>query len=156
MNAALVGLLLAQTSPGVSGDEARAVLVKLDTLARKVLTMPAPRGSVVTVKGAKPLTRVEIARAYQSLAATFEPKFKIAPKPVPFEPTRIRATNSTDRALLTSLVRGGWVAPFGPLATGRVDSLQPREFGDATAFFILRLMELTQTPSSKWSPMLHL
>lgn len=155
MNAVFASLMLLQSPTGVTGDEARTILLKLDTLARKILSMPAPKSNPIQLSGKKPLSRIEIAKAFRSMVTTFEPKFKIAPRAIRFEKDRIRANTAVDREIFANLVSGGWIAPYGPLTSGRADSLQPREFGDATAFLVLRLMELTQTPSSKWSPMLH-
>ncbi len=153
MTTLVISFLLQQTTVGVTGTEVNAVLAKFDKVARKVVGLSG--STSLKSNGSKAATRFEICSDLWAIAQACEPKFKISPKAIAFEKSRIRSSNTQELALYTKMIRGGWIAPIGPLATNRLDSLTTREFGDALGYFALRLMELTQTPKTKWSPYLH-
>jgi len=78
---------------------------------------------------------------------------RFVPQPVKYEANVFKVGQGA-KAPLTKLVSWGFVAPYGPLATGPKTTITVKEFGDAVGFFISRMSEVTHTPSSRWSPYL--
>lgn len=84
-----------------------------------------------------------------------EPAIKLVPRPVVFDAKLLKAGSPGSKTALLKLVKWGFVAPVGPLATGPTANMTPREFGDAVGFFLARLTDVTHMPSIKWSPYLQ-
>jgi len=105
-------------------------------------------------EGDKPVSREAIVASFAALVNVASPKIKLEPMPVSFDAKRVKLGGSAKSSILT-LIRDGYVAPFGPLATNKANELSAAEFGDALGHLLLRISDLTHTPSTRWSPMLQ-
>jgi hypothetical protein len=98
-------------------------------------------------------TREHIVREFDRLFELARPHFKFTPNQVRFDATMLNI-GAAERPALEKLIGWGAVAKVGPLATSPTPGLTPREYGDALGFMLLRIADLTHTPSSRWSPYL--
>lgn len=145
---------VATSSAPVTQAEAAAVLGKLERAFRTVLSVPG-NGKSSLSPDRTPVTRALIIAEFDRLVLIAEPSFKIAPRPVKFDSARFSVKDAAAKVRLTKLVKGGYVAKIGPLATGPRDTLTTAEFGDAVGFLLARVSEVSTMPSTKWTPYLQ-
>ncbi|RYG32216.1 hypothetical protein EON81_21160 [bacterium] len=138
----------------VTRAEAAAVLGKLERAFRTVLSVPSS-GRSTLMPDRTPVTRAAVLAEFDRLVKVAEPAFKVTPRPVKFDSKRFTVKDTTALARLSNLVKGGYVAKIGPLATGARDTLTTAEFGDAVGFLLARVSEASTMPSTKWTPYLQ-
>lgn len=81
-----------------------------------------------------------------------EPKAKIGFPPVKVDTKRWPA-DPVRRDKLVRLVRGGYLAPFGPVVMAKPASrLRAADWGDAYAYALARCAERLHVPSPKYTP----
>jgi hypothetical protein len=135
----------------VTQSEVAETAGKTETIFRTVLKLPAGRPNFA--QGAKAATRTQILASFWTLYSLAKPKFTFSLPPVTYDPKRLTSEFKGDqRKHLESLIRDGFVAPYGPLSTGTRTGLTITEYGDALGMFIARTMERTHMPSTAWSP----
>lgn len=157
----------------VTGSEARAVFIRMESVMRTVLKMNASSpaashsgavsrsgvasksGAVSISGGSQPVRRDQIVAEMTRQYDLIRPKVKFTPKAVPFDSGVLNMHPPKQKANLEMLIRLGAIAKVGPLATNRTDTITVPEFGDAVGFFMSRMAEITHQPSSKWSPWLR-
>jgi hypothetical protein len=144
---------VAATSAPVTQAEAKTAFTKAERVLRAALNLPA-KGSSPLTAGPRPVTRAQVVGEFNRLYKMVLPSAKLTPRPVKFDQARLRMTGAS-RADLVKLVRLGAIAPIGPVAAGRKDSLTVAEFGDALGYFLVRMAEITHMPSRKWTPALQ-
>lgn len=155
---ALTVVLGNQVGTQVTVQELGLSLAKTDSIFRKVLKLGGRMSAQTTVTGKadRVATRIQIVDGFSRMVALAKPKFTISLPTVKYDPKRIAPEFKGDtRKRLELLIRDGFVAPYGPLATGKRIGLTVQEFGDALGMLITRTMELTHMPSSDWSPYLQ-
>lgn len=139
----------------VSQAEVRAVFIRVNKILSDSELVKRPVGDPFIPDHKTPATRsqivAELSRVYQSAS----PSFKVSLRPVKVDLKAIRVPDAATRRRLTTLIAAGTVARYGPLASGPGPGLTTSEFGDALGFFLARISELTNMPSSKWTPYLH-
>jgi hypothetical protein len=96
------------------------------------------------------LVVAELSQEYDLLS----PKAKYTPLPVSYDPSVLKIA-AAERTSLERLIRLGFVARVGPLATGPTDTITPHDLGDAVGFFMCRIAQITYLPDPKWSPMIQ-
>lgn len=139
----------------VTQGEVRGTLLTTEKHFRTVLKMPPPKPSGKMLGDGDPTTRTFIIQRFAVFVETFRPKFKIRPRPLSVDLKRLGSFPEPVRNKLVALIRGGFVAPFGPLATGKEERMTLKEYGDALGFLITRIAEVTHMPSPKFSPYLQ-
>ena len=147
----LAGPALAQDS-AVTQAEAAKVFSQVGAALHEVAGAKAPHGS----KGAKTVaSRAYLVQGLYSLFTAARPKFSFTPMNLAAVPKAVKWTGvkAADKEL-RDLIAWGCVAPVGPLATGKAPGLSCEQFGDAVGMLVVRLSDLTHTPSSRWSPYL--
>ncbi|CAN5656432.1 hypothetical protein BH11ARM2_BH11ARM2_30170 [soil metagenome] len=142
------------TDSPVTRAEAAAVLGKLERAFRSVLSVP-PKGKSNLVPDRTPITRSAIISEFDRLVVIAEPSFKVTTRPVKYDAARFTIKDASAKSQLGKLVKGGYVARIGPLATGSKDTLTTAEFGDAVGFLLARVSEASTMPSTKWTPYLQ-
>jgi len=133
----------------VTKAEAAAVFSRVEAAIRSALSLA--KGQSTYAKGASPIAKAEVLAAFAKWRDIAEPKFKIRPRPVAYDAARLQSNDPQ----LKKLIAQGFVAKIGPLATVKGTTLKPSELGDAIGFFLARLSEHTQTPSTKFTPYLR-
>jgi hypothetical protein len=138
----------------VRTGEVAVTIHRTDAIFRTVLKLP-PGKPPAKPKDAV-ASRKEILDGFWRLYSTAKPKFVFTLMPVQFDEKRIAPEyKGEDRVRLSTLIRGGFVAPYGPLSTGTRAGLTIEEYGDALGQVISRAMEYTHTPSRQYSPYLQ-
>lgn len=99
-----------------------------------------------------PASRAEIILALDKAFEQLRPQFKFTPRMVKYDATLLRPVDPAASKPLAKLVSWGCISRLGPLATNPTPMIGPAEFGEALGFMLVRLSELTHTPSSKWTP----
>ncbi len=139
----------------VTVNEFREVFYRLEEAMRKSL------GGGAVIKPAKinpdaPVNRETIILKMNALVERARPLFKFTPLPIGFEVNRLAVPpTSSARKPLEALVRGGFIARVGPLATSKRNTLAVNEFVDAVGYFFTRIGELTHMPDAKFSPSIN-
>jgi hypothetical protein len=142
-----------ETSP-VTQSEASAVFVRARNVINVARIAKIPTKTKLGSSN-QLITRDMVILEMARLLKESEPAIKLVPRPVVFNATLLKAGSPGSKSALLKLVKWGFVAPVGPLATGPTANLTPREFGDAVGFFLARLTDVTHMPSIKWSPYLQ-
>ncbi|HRI42654.1 MAG TPA: hypothetical protein PLL78_01040 [Fimbriimonadaceae bacterium] len=138
----------------VRTGELAVTIQRTDTIFRTVLKLPAP--SPPTKPKDEVASRLQILEGFWRLYSTAKPKFVFTLTPVKFDAKRLSSVfKGVARERLVTLIQGGFVAPYGPLATGTRSVLTLEEYGDALGHLIARAMERTHTPSRQYSPYLQ-
>jgi hypothetical protein len=142
-----------ETTAPVTSMESAEALAQAEKIVKQMLQQMAP-----SVFGpdpsTKPTSREQIVAGFAKLVSVAKPAMKVDPMPVKFDEKRVKIGSSAKKALL-DLIRNGYVAPFGPLATNPSNTLTPAEYGDALGQLLCRISELTHTPSIRWTPILQ-
>lgn len=152
----LAGVAWGQQPQGaVTRQEATAVFKRVAT-ALRIFTGGRVKSFAPAFQPTGVLTRTELVKEFDRVFETAKPYFKFAPRPVKFDARVFSVKDADARKKLDKLVLWGCVARIGPVATAPKDELALAEFGDAVGFLLVRIAELTHTPSSKWTPaMMH-
>lgn len=136
----------------VTCDEARTTFMRVETILRKALALPAQTAPVSIPAGKSPVSRAQVVGEFSRIYDVVRPKAKLSPAAVAFDASLIKMSDAKQRANIEKLIRLGAVAKVGPLAVGPSDSLTVPEFGDAIGFFMARMAFITHMPSNKWTP----
>lgn len=136
----------------VTRAEAHAVFVRADRLCARILKTRPNQWKVPFKPEASSVSRDEVLLALDGLVNSCSDQFKYRPRDAKFDAKRIRPTKF--EAKVNDLIRRGFVSPYGPLTTGKTDTLTLEEFGDAIAFALVGIADRTHTPSQKFSPAL--
>ncbi len=130
---------VANAAAPVTREEARATFVRLAAVADRAIggKRPAYACGVPASSGAIPAS--ETVAEFARLTDRYAGAFRLVP---------IAATGLKGAARAKALRM--WSAN-GPVALGR-PTLTVREFGDAAGYFLVRLGDLTHTPSHRFSP----
>ena len=139
---------LPPTEAPVTKTEAATVFTKVESSIRSALKMP--KANSAYAKGDTAISKAEVLQAFEKWRKVAEPKFQIRPRTV-----RTQVPLQSTEPLLAKLVAQGFVAKNGPIAPAKGTTLKPAELGDAIGFFLARLSEHTQTPSTKFTPYLR-
>jgi len=144
---------LADNSP-VTQKETRAAFTRLEDMIRTVVDISGPVDGSDIPDNNSAVTRDQVISEFTRLYHLAEPKYKVTPKKVTYDEKRFNVSDA-QRDNLKLLVGMGCVGKFSPLATSKGSSLSIKELGDAIGFFIARIADMTNLPSSKWTPYLH-
>lgn len=115
----------------------------------------------LSIKGKNPVklqvvpgtvTRNEVVQAIQVLVSSTESFYKRSPKKAVYDRNRIRT--DFDQSKFGKLIDEGFISPYGPLTTGKVDQLTTKQFGEAVGQVLVRVADLCHLPSRKFSPFL--
>ncbi|MCB8932263.1 MAG: hypothetical protein M9921_08365 [Fimbriimonadaceae bacterium] len=152
---ASVAMGVQQPQGPVTRPEATAVFKRVGT-ALSIFTGGKAKPFAPKFAPTGVLTRTELVREFDRVFEAAKPYFKYTPRPVKFDAAVFSIKDEDARNKLDKLVKWGCVARIGPVATAPKDELALAEFGDAVGFLLIRIAELTHTPSSKWTPaMMH-
>ncbi len=149
------GKPIAVSAAPVSEHEARLSIERLEKLLVKVLGPLKGQARSKVPDSTNPVSRIVVAQELTRLKSATTTYFRISMGPVRVDETRILGSNAREREMLASLLKGGFISEFGPIASGPKSTLTTTQFGDAIGFFVTRLMEFCHMPLSKWSPTLH-
>ena len=145
---------LAHAQEAVTIAEMSSTLIKTEGIFRTVLKLPAKTTLASSNKATA--TRAQIVDGFFALFTVAKPKFTMSLPAVPYDPKRLSADIKGEaRQRLERLIREGFIAPYGPLATSKGSGLTISEYGDALGQVIARTMERTHLPSTAWSPYLQ-
>lgn len=137
----------------VTQAEARSTAKRMEGSLRDILSIKTfPPTQLVAAS--KPVTREMVVADFARLYQAVRPTVKLTPVPVKFSESRFRVSAKL-KPELSRLVKLGFVAPYGPLATSKKATLSVAEYGDAVGFFLSRVAEVTHMPSRKWTPALQ-
>lgn len=138
----------------VTVAEMSSTLAKTEDIFRTVLKLPV---KTTLASGNKATaTRAQIIDGFFSLYTVAKPKFTMSLPAVTYDQKRLSADiKGETRQRLERLIREGFIAPYGPLATSKGNGLTVSEYGDALGQVIARTMERTHLPSTAWSPYLQ-
>lgn len=139
----------------VTEAEAKKTFARVESLIRTVIGPLKFSGPTNIGATAKPIDRFKVAREFKRYADALEPYKKFQYVALPYEASRIRAANAADRKVIADLLARGFVGQLMPVASGPKDTLTTQQFGDAVGFWLMRAMDVTHTPSTKWTPYLH-
>jgi len=129
-------------------------VTKIDKAASKVLNLQPL--SLPAETSTSPASRDDVIRLFDRLYEKVKPSFKFTPRFVKYDPAVLTVSkNKAERATLEKLIKWQFIAKVGPIAAGKKETLTLDQFGDALAFFTLRVADLTHTPSARWSPYLQ-
>ena len=140
------------TTTPVTKAEAHQVFTKVDAVCARVYKTKPGLLKIPFSPSSTAISRDEVLTALLSLVDLATPHFKYRPRDVSFDAARIR--NSKAKPIALQLIRKGFVSPYGPLTTGKVDTLSIDDFGDALAFTLVGIADRSHMPSQKFSPAL--
>jgi hypothetical protein len=104
---------------------------------------------------AAPAKREEIVAEMARLFELCRPTFKYTPRFTNYKPESIGlAKASRQRQNLEKLIKWGAVAKTDPFVASKQETVSLALFADSFGLFLIRIADLTHTPSSKWSPYL--
>jgi hypothetical protein len=135
--------------PVVTQAMAEKYFARMDQAIRKNLGLGGKRSPRPMTT--KPIQKSQVVAEFAAWRQLISTKLVSTPRPVPFDAKRL---NSTDPRL-AGLVKGGYVARIGPVATLKGNTLTASQFGDAIGYFLARVSEVTYVPSSKWTPIMQ-
>lgn len=95
--------------------------------------------------------RADVVKQFSLVFKHYQLSVRSTPRPFRIIPAYLDLNQ--DKALreqLTLLVKWGFVAPAGPIVTGK-ETLTPEEFGDALAYFYVQLKVVTYQPDPTWT-----
>ncbi len=141
----------AQKPAPVTRAEAAATFKDVET-ALRIFSGGKVKGFAPKWGTPGPATRAEVILAFEKAFEQLRPQFKFTPRMVKFDPSVLRPVDTAARKPLEKLVAWGCISRLGPLATDAAPSIGLADFGEAVGFMLVRLAELTHTPSSKWTP----
>ena len=152
----LVGAALAwpqappQDKP-ISGKAAWSVLNRHATALGKAVHGVTPSGRT---GGPEPLKRADLIRELGRIFDQAKPNIRWTPSRPRIVESEIGRNNpdADVQAILRKLERFGCIGPVGPLVVGPGDALTAPIFGDAIAFFYLRITQICHQPDPKWTP----
>lgn len=140
-------------SAPVTKSEAAAVFAR----ARKVINVAriasVPDNATIA-NSVQLVTKEDVITEFAKIFSASSSAIKFVPNRTALDTKRVKVAPAA-MANLKKLVSWGFIAPYGPLSTGAKSSLSPKEFGDAVAYFLCRLADVTHMPSIKWSPYLQ-
>jgi len=143
----------ADTRP-VTQAEALACLRQVQSALSSVLNVststPGPKLHESKALVSREQTLLELNRLFVAC----KPKFVIKPARSKYDATRFVLHDKNAKAAANNLVAWGCVPPVAPVVTGPGESMTPAEFGDALGYFVIRIADLTHTPSTRFSPLL--
>lgn len=125
-----------KTRAPVTRAEGRAVFVRLQRIADRALGGKYPAGEPGFAGSPAPLASALVVAEFGRLALRYRGDFRRVPAGLGPKPG-VQALRL--------------VSPTGPIAIGR-KALTTGEFGDAVGYFLVRLADLTHTPSHRFSP----
>ena len=126
----------------VTRTEARAVFVKLVKVADRAIPRKGVRSAYAPAVGASgDLTSADVRGELARLTERYAPDFRLVP---------VAVSGLKGEARVKALRM--W-SSNGPIALPK-PKLTVAEFGDAVGYFLVRLADLTHTPSHKYSPAL--
>lgn len=129
-------------------------IAKIDKAASKVLSIKPL--ALPTESSTSPATREDAIVVFNKLYENVKPSFKFTPRFVNYNPAVLTIDKKKpERAMLEKLIKWQFIAKVGPIAAGKKSTLTLEQFGDALAFFTLRIADLTHVPSARWSPYLQ-
>ena len=134
----------------VTGQDATVVFGKVQEAFAYVLSVPTTSTSAIK-NTAVPVDRADVVKEFARLRTMAAPAFHMKMRSAKYDKSRW-TWNSPELELL---VKEGYVAPLGPIATNKVSTLTPAEFGDALGYFLSRISQVTHQPSTKWTPYLQ-
>jgi hypothetical protein len=141
----------AQSTAPVTKGEMSRVMAKVEPVAALMFGIKIPAREITSSKS--PVTRVEFIAELDRLFNLAKPKFVYTPRALPFDQKIIDDRNSPASAkILTKFAKWGAIGPVAPIVTGSDAGLNPREFGDTLAYFVLRLSALTHQPVAGQTP----
>ncbi len=144
-----------QSGTPVRISEVNFTINKYEKVIRKVLGMPGSSAAIAS-KDTKPASRALILSGLNRLFEMTKPEFKITPRETKLDGNHFAIPRGAqNRGVLEKLVKWGFVGKVSPLATSKSDTLTLAEFGDTMGYFLMRVADLTHTPSAKWSPYLQ-
>ncbi len=144
--------VVAKSSEPVTETSFLSAAYRLCAAADKTVGLK-PLATPTAQNPTKPVRRSQVVATLHTLFEHFRPKFRMAPRPWPCDTEAIAKHNApSDRPVLESLVKWGFVAPVGPIVIGPDDKLTPAEVGDALGIFFCQVAYLTHTPDPKWTP----
>jgi len=130
------------------------VLVKAESVVRTALELPAPVRSAA-IGTSHPVTRRGVVQGLDRLFAVVRPRMSFTPRPRVADLTRLSPeTDATHQLRLKSMLQWGLMAPVGPITLGKRERYSVAEVGDALAYFLSRVAEITYTPTTRFTPYL--
>lgn len=103
-----------------------------------------------------PATRANIVELLSGVYTTFQKDFKFTTPPVKFEVKTVKTLGSEEQDhQLRELIRAGFVAPTGWLATTSPKEITPKQLGATIGLFLSQLARVTQTPDREYTPYLQ-
>lgn len=141
----------------VTHREASAVIARMEQIIRSVVLRSSAKGTSKIASSNSPVQRTEIVKEFNRLFELCRPKFKFTPDMVSYDAKAFTVGNDANmKAIAGKLVNWGSVGKVSPLVASSKPTVTVAELGDAVGFFLLRMSELTHTPSVKFSPpMMH-
>jgi hypothetical protein len=135
----------------VTKSEAKKVFDKLWNALSEGLAIKGP--NPVKFSDAKGnVTRNEVVVAIHSIISATEASYKRSPRKLVFDRKRLR--KDFDQAKHLKLIEEGFISPYGPLTTGKIDQLTTKQFGESVGQVLVRVADLCHLPSRKFSPFL--
>jgi hypothetical protein len=134
----------------VTQKDVVTVIGKVEESFKFVLGVPISQKSTVRPAN-QPIDRKAVVAEFIRLRAAASPAVRLKPRDAKYDPRRLRWKS----AGLEDLIRTGYLAPLGPIATKKTGTLTPAEFGDALGFFLARISEVTHQPLTRWTPYLQ-
>lgn len=136
-------------------NELQATVAKYEAILRQVLELPSKKPST-KVTGAAPVKREAVIAEFSRLFEICRPAFKFTPRFTTYRADTIGlAKGSSQRSNLEKLIKWGAISKVDPFVISKQETLSLALFADAFGLFLIRLADLTHTPSSKWSPYLQ-
>ncbi|MBX3118739.1 MAG: hypothetical protein KF784_06710 [Fimbriimonadaceae bacterium] len=141
------------TDAPVTHREASTIIARMESVIRRVIHNSSVKGTSKIAADDQAVQRTELLKELNRLFEICRPKFKFTPDMTAYDPKEFTLGNDANiKAVAGKLVNWGAVGKVAPLVSGSKPTLTVAEFGDAVGFFLLRMSELTHTPSTKFSP----
>ncbi len=139
----------------VTQSEAKEVFKKVVAHLPSLTSKALNAGPDAIPATSKPVTRQEVLAEFDRIYAASKPAFKFTPRPLWYDPSVLALKDRASRKILDHLIHDGFVARVGTIATAKVDTLTPAEFGDSVGYFVARLADLVHMPDTKFTPILE-
>lgn len=135
----------------VTREEARTIFKRVELAMRQVV-QGMESVNFIEPRGRQPITRSDIVLQMDRLFMMVKPAFRVTPKRVEFDPSRVSIKDPVAKKRADNLITWGFVSKGGLLATSSKETMGVVEFGEAVGYFLARVADLTHTPNAKWSP----
>jgi len=137
----------------VTQSEARHTFIRARKMLTAALKISLQADAVKIPNHSKGVSRSQVIDEMWTLYRQTRSSYKYRPALLRYD-AKVFQVPAAQKAHLGELVQLGFVGRVAPLAVGPKSTLTVKQFGDAVGLFLARVSDLSNLPSSRWTPSL--